>query len=60
MLQQIDPGDEILYINKSSKDEVIEYNPEELSREESESGNYPIYRFRGVLSPNRKRPDGVW
>ena len=61
MLQQIDPGDEILYINKSSKDDVIEYNPEELSREESESGNLSL-TFRGVppLPPTGKRPDGVW
>lgn len=30
------PEDEMIYVNKSSKDDVIEYNPEELSLEDSE------------------------
>lgn len=45
-ISHIDLHDDIIYANnKSSKDDIIEYNPEELSLEDSEvdSGNLSYF-----------------
>lgn len=45
-ISHIDLHDDIIYVNnKSSKDDIIEYNPEELSLEDSEvdSGNLSYF-----------------